>query len=159
MVGVLFFGGCSFPVSWCDLGVTFDLGFAKMFPTATFHTWFSYHKAKLIAVTDYCIYFNLILLPPLTAIFQINRSVDNVYSFFSFSLQINAVILLLNCLFWYFVSPYFLFLSVISLVPLHSLHCLFGKTLCLILFIILQSCLYKSGLFTFLCDFKISYSD
>ena len=46
-------------------GVTFDLGSATMSSTATFETYFSYHKAIGIAATDYKIYFYLIMLYPI----------------------------------------------------------------------------------------------
>ena len=34
-------------------GVTFDLGSARIFPTAIFGTYFSYHKDIWIEATDY----------------------------------------------------------------------------------------------------------
>ena len=58
-------------------GAAFDLGSARMICTTKFKMYFSYHKAKLIAASDYymCIY--LIAPSPLTAIFQlINRSIN-----------------------------------------------------------------------------------
>ena len=71
-------------------GVTFDLGSAS---TPTLKRCFSYHKAMCIAET------NLIVLLLLTAILQlINRSINKFYSFITFSLQINADILILCCL-------------------------------------------------------------
>ena len=46
----------------CDLGVTFDIGSARMFSTAIFETPFSSHKVIWIAATDYHIY--LLALSP-----------------------------------------------------------------------------------------------
>ena len=37
--------------------VTFDLVSATIFSTATYETYFSYHKAIWIAATDYLLYF------------------------------------------------------------------------------------------------------
>ena len=62
------------------LGVTFDLGFTRMFLVTIFQIYFYYHKAEWIAATAYYIYFYLIVLSPLTAIFQIkNRSINKFY--------------------------------------------------------------------------------
>ena len=46
MAGI--FIGCQCAMSWPDIGVTFDLGSARMSFTATFETYFSYHKAPII---------------------------------------------------------------------------------------------------------------
>ena len=73
-------------------GVTFNLGSAKVFLFAIFKTYFSYHKDTLIAVTDFYMYFYLIVLFSLAAILK--QILQHQY----FSLVINAVILLLNCL-------------------------------------------------------------
>ena len=70
----------------------FDFDFVKMFSTTIFEIYF-YHKDIQITGTNYDLYFYLIVLSPLTATLQLR----NFYSFITFSLLINAVILLLNC--------------------------------------------------------------
>ena len=61
---------------------------------AIFETSFSYDKDVWIAATDYyCMHFYIIVLFPLTVILQLIN-----FTALYFSLLINAVILLLNCL-------------------------------------------------------------
>ena len=79
---------------YANHGVTFNLDSAKVFLRAIFDSYFSNHKYIWIPATDYYRYFYLILLFPLTATLQI----INFTSFIIFSIQINAVILLLNSL-------------------------------------------------------------
>ena len=50
--------------------MAFNLGSGKVCSPAIFQTYFSYHKDIWIAVTDYYMYFYLIVLFPLTAILQ-----------------------------------------------------------------------------------------
>ena len=70
MVGTLA-GRCRPTVAWCNLGMTFDLGSARIF-SATLETYF-YHKAIWTAET--CIYFYLIVFSPLITLLQfINTS-------------------------------------------------------------------------------------
>ena len=52
-------------------GVTFNLGSAKVCSPAIFETCFSCDKDIWIAAIDYYMYFNIIVLIPLTAIFQL----------------------------------------------------------------------------------------
>ena len=94
-----------------------------MFSTAPSETSFSYHKAIWIILTDYNMYFHLIVLSTLTAtVLLMNRSISKFYSFITFTLQINAVILLLN--YTVLMSLHVLFLlSVISPSPFPKLHC------------------------------------
>ena len=62
------------------LGVTFNLSSAKVCSLAIFWTYFSYQKDIWIAATDCNMYFHLILLFPLTALFQsINFTASLVY--------------------------------------------------------------------------------
>ena len=75
-------------------GVTFNFGSAKACSVAIFGTCFSYDKDIWIASTDYFMKFYIIVLFPLTAVLQLIK----FYSFIIFSILINAVILLLNCL-------------------------------------------------------------
>ena len=76
------------------LGVTLDLGSARMFPTATFETYFSSRKAIWIVTTDH---YNYLILPScavtIDSYTSVKRSIYLFYSFFTFSLHINAVIL------------------------------------------------------------------
>ena len=65
-------------------GVKFSLGSAKVCSPAIFKTCFSYDKKIWIAATDYYMYLY----------FPVNK----FYNIIMFSLLINAVILLLNCL-------------------------------------------------------------
>ena len=53
-------------------GVTFNFGSVKVCSPAIFETSFSYDKDKWIAVTDYYMYFYIIVLFPSTAIQLIN---------------------------------------------------------------------------------------
>ena len=81
-------------MSWHDIGVTFDLGSAKLFSAAIFEI--ISPKAVQIPIADYLFIFYLIVLFPLTAIFQlIKSSANKFYSFKSVSVQINAVMILL----------------------------------------------------------------
>ena len=58
-----------------NLGVTFNLGSAKVYSPAIFETNFSYHKDTSITVTDYYIHLYLILVFPLMIILQlVNRT-------------------------------------------------------------------------------------
>ena len=52
-------------------GVTFNFGSAKVCSPAIFEISFSYDKDILIATTDYCMHFYIIVLFPLTAILQL----------------------------------------------------------------------------------------
>ena len=80
-------------MSWCKLCVTFDIGSARMFSTATFETNLLYHKPVWIAANDYSMYFYQKVLSPLTATLKfINRSIDKIYSFITLNLQINLSI-------------------------------------------------------------------
>ena len=75
-------------------GVTFNFGSAKVCSLVIFETCFSYDKDIWIAATDYYMYFNIIVLFPLTAVLQLIK----FCSFIIFSILINAVILLLTFL-------------------------------------------------------------
>ena len=77
-----------------NYGVSFNLGSAKVYSPAIFETCFSYDKDMLIAATDYYMYLYTIIQCPLIAMLQ---SI-NFYRFIIFTLVINGVILLLNCL-------------------------------------------------------------
>ena len=72
-------------------GVTFNFGSAKVCSPAIFKTSFSYDKDIWIAATDYRMH-NCSF--PIDSYSPINK----FYSFIIFSLLINTVILLLNCL-------------------------------------------------------------
>ena len=75
-------------------GVTFNFGSAKVCSLAIFETCFSYDKDIWIASSDYYSYFYIIVLFSLAAVLQLIK----FYSFIIFSILINAVILLLNCI-------------------------------------------------------------
>ena len=79
-------------------GVTFNFGSAKVCSPAIVETSFSFDKDIWISATDYYMHFYIIVLFPLTAILH------------NFSLLINAVILLLNCL----VSILYLYIHFLS---------------------------------------------
>ena len=89
-------------------GVTFNFGSAKACSPAIFETCFS---------TDYYMNFYIIVLFSLTAVLQLIK----FYSFIVFSILIDAVILLLNCLvlilylYIHFLSliSYFIYLNII----------------------------------------------
>ena len=49
---------CRYATPWCDFGVTFDRGPARLFSTAIFETYFSYQKALWIAATDSFMHFH-----------------------------------------------------------------------------------------------------
>ena len=72
-------------------GLTFNFGHAKVGSPVIFETCLSYDKDIWIAATAYYMYFYIIVLFSLTPI-------DKFYSCIIFSLLINAVILLWNCL-------------------------------------------------------------
>ena len=63
-------GGCRCAVSCYDLGVTFDLGSARMVSTVSFETNFSYYRDIWITATDYYMHCYLIELSPFLQIFQ-----------------------------------------------------------------------------------------
>ena len=67
IVGRVTAGGYRCSASWCDLGLTFNLGCTRMFSSAILETYFPNHKDMWIAVTDYymCVYLGV--LSPLTA--------------------------------------------------------------------------------------------
>ena len=52
-------------------GLTFNFGSAKVCSPAIFETCFSNDKDIWIAATDYCIFFHIIVVSPLTAILQL----------------------------------------------------------------------------------------
>ena len=79
-------------------GVTFNLGSVKMFSPTILEKCFSYDKDIWIAATDYYIYFYIY-----TISIERYSPMNKFYSFIIFSLLINAVILLLQCL---IVIPY-----------------------------------------------------
>ena len=87
-------------------GVTFNFGSAKACSLAIFETCFSYDIDIWIAATQYYMNFYIIVLFPLTAVLQLIK----FYSFIIFSILINAVILLLNCLFLILYFTYIFFL-------------------------------------------------
>ena len=99
-------------------GVTFDLGSARIFLIT--HVGHIYPvKVKWISATDYYYYvyfFYLFVLFLLTALLQIiNRSNTRFYNFITFSLQINAVIMLFQCLIFIIcLYIYFLFVTCYS---------------------------------------------
>ena len=93
MVDILV-GRCRCAIPWCEPCVTFDFVSASIFSKATFQTCFSYLKAIWIAVTDYYVYFYLIMRSPFTAILKLtNKLIAKYYSIITSSLKINAVIL------------------------------------------------------------------
>ena len=53
-------------MTFCDLGVTFDLWLCWNVSTALYETYFSYHNNILTATTTYYMQFYLILLSALT---------------------------------------------------------------------------------------------
>ena len=75
-------------------GVTFNFGSAKVCSPDIFETCFCYDKDIWIAASDYYIYFFIIVLFSIDSYSRNNK----VYRLKMFSLLINAVILLLNCL-------------------------------------------------------------
>ena len=93
----------------CPFCVTFDFGSAKVFSTATFETYFYYHKDYygLLQLISICTFY-LTVLSPLKAIVQLI-----IYFFITFSLPINAVLELFNgtILVLYLVFTYILSLS------------------------------------------------
>ena len=78
-------------------GVIFNLGPAKVCSPAIIETYFSYDKYIWIAVTDYHMYFNLIVLFLLKAILQL----INFYNLQTFSFSLLYVILSSNII-WTF---------------------------------------------------------
>ena len=75
-------------------GVIFSFGSAKVCSPAIFETCFSFDKDTWIASTDYYMYFYVIVLFSI----DIYSPVNKFYSVIIFSLLINVVILLLDCL-------------------------------------------------------------
>ena len=75
-------------------GVIFSFGSAKVCSPAIFETCFSYDKDTWIASTDYYMDFYIIMLFFIDIYFPVNK----FYSVIIFSLLINVVMLLLNCL-------------------------------------------------------------
>ena len=61
-------------------GVIFNLGSVKVCSPAVIQTYFIYDKDKWIAVTDYCMYFHLIVVS-----FGSYTLINTFYSFISFS--------------------------------------------------------------------------
>ena len=88
-------------------GVTFNFGSAKVCSPAIFETCSSYDKDLRIAATDYYMYFYIIDAISIVSCSSVNK----IYGFIIFSILINAVILLLNCLvlilhlYIHFLSP------------------------------------------------------
>ena len=78
-------------------GVTCNSGSRKVCSPAIFETCFSYNKDIWIATTYNFMYSYITMLFPLTACLHYSP-INKFYSFIIFSLRINAVILLLNCL-------------------------------------------------------------
>ena len=74
--------------------VIFDFVFAKIFFAARFETYFC-HKDICTAVTDY--YWVYVVLP-CTISFKTYTSIKKFYSFITFTLLVNVIILLLNFL-------------------------------------------------------------
>ena len=95
---------CRCAISYCDRGMTFDLGSTKTFSTAIFETYF-YHKNMWVTATDYNMYnmyIHLIVLSPLTVIFQlINFTVSELLIYFLMLSSCYGIVL-----FWYFVFTY-----------------------------------------------------
>ena len=75
-------------------GVFFSFGSAKVCSSAIFEICFSFVKDTWIASTDYYMYFYIIVLFSI----DIYSPVNKLHSVIIFSLLINVVILLLNCL-------------------------------------------------------------
>ena len=75
-------------------GVIFSFGTAKVCSPAIFETCFSFDKDIWIAATDYYMYIYIIV--PFSI--DIYSPVNKFYSVIIFSLLINVVILLFNCL-------------------------------------------------------------
>ena len=88
-------------------GVIFSFGSARVVSPAIFETCFSFDKDTWIASTDYYRYFYIIVL----FFIDIYSPVNKFYSVIIFSLLINVVILLLNCL----VSILHLYIHFLSL--------------------------------------------
>ena len=81
-------------------GVTFNFVSAKVCSPAIFETCFSYEKDIWIAATDYCMYFYIIVLLPLTAI-SLNCAVLILYFYIHF-LSLNSYFMYLNII-WTFI--------------------------------------------------------
>ena len=62
-------------------GVTFNFGFGKVCSPAIFETCFSYDKDIWIAEADYCIYFYIIVLFPLTAFIQLINCLVFIFTY------------------------------------------------------------------------------
>ena len=97
-------------------GVTFSFGSAKVCLHSIFETCFSFDKDFWIATTDYCMYF-YIIVPFSIGIYS---TINKFYRIIIFSLLINAVIVLLNCLVlilylyihFFSLRHYFLYLNI-----------------------------------------------
>ena len=89
-------------------GVTFNFGSTKVCSPAIFETCISHEKDIWIATTDY---YNYVLLHNYDISIDIYSPINKFYSFIIFSLLINAVILLLNCL----VVILYLYIHLLSL--------------------------------------------
>ena len=87
-------------------GVTFNFGSTKVCSHAIFETSLSYDKDTWIATTDYYMHFLHNFAFSIDSCYPINT----FYSFIIFSLLIDAVMLLLNCLVL-ILYPYIHFLS------------------------------------------------
>ena len=112
--------------------IPFDFGSVRMFSTAKFKTYFSYQKVIWIDATDYNVHFYLIALSHIYSYILlqlINRSVNKFYTFITFSFQINAFILPLNCL------VYVLSLHILSFV-LFLLHLCIIYAICSEIFLV-----------------------
>ena len=105
-----------------DHGMTFYFGCCTS--AAIFETYFSCDKRYLECCNGLLL---CVLLPNCTVSFHTYMSVKQLYSFIAFSLLINAVILLLICLILFHLCIQFFSLTHYFL-PLHNLHCLFGKS-------------------------------
>ena len=107
-------------------GVMFSFGSAKVCSPVIFETCFSLEKDIWIAATDYYMYFYIHVI----VLFSIDiySPVNKFYSVIIFSLLINVVILLLNCLvlivylYIHFLSlkHYFLYLNISWTLVLHK---------------------------------------
>ena len=83
---------CRCAKTWYDIVVTFDFGSARIFSTVTFEKYFYYHKNIWLAATGYYCNLYLIVHSPVPTELLLRNLTDE-----NFSLLINTVILLLNC--------------------------------------------------------------
>ena len=109
-------------MSWCEIGVTFDLGSARMpclrhiYFTFTLFFTFILHREIWIAATDYYMYFYLIVLSSLTAILKLVN--------FTASKCLICLLILLICyclVLILYLHIHLCLSSVIAPVPLHNL--------------------------------------